>query len=248
MPTIIGSKADVGQIEEHIREAQLNGLARGGDIAAAAEARLGSAIADIDAAAAARKAAVDEAARLRAALMAQDAKTDPGIAVIRDLMWNALGRPRQSTHLDQVFPGGVKTYTGVDPRQKPLLMQVLKSRILACAAPALSPAVRAGWAADVEALRVAHDKAVAALLPAEAAAHVTEVGYRMAARAAQPRLRAFKQDLENLGLSKTHIFEIIPDATPATSGNAGKTNGNGDPPARESTRTTGPMTDAGKAA
>ena len=66
MPTIIGGKADAGQIEEHLREAQLNGLARGGDIAAAAEARLGAAISDIDAAA--RKAAVAEAARLRAAL------------------------------------------------------------------------------------------------------------------------------------------------------------------------------------
>jgi len=30
-------------------------------------------------------------------------------------------------------------------------------------------------------------------------------------------LRAFKRDLQNLGISNAHIFEIIPDGTPASS-------------------------------
>jgi hypothetical protein len=33
----------------------------------------------------------------------QDAKSDAAISGIRDAMWNALGRRRQSSHMDEVF-------------------------------------------------------------------------------------------------------------------------------------------------
>ena len=249
MGTVIGTKADVERIAAHGRTSLMMAEARGGDIAAAAAARLGPAMAEVDAAATARKAAHDLVDTLWAAVVAEEAASDKGIGVVRDMMWNELGRPRRSPYFDQVFPGGVTTYTDVDVRKKALMMQVLRSRILSGAAPGLGTAVRAEWAADIETLRTSLDKAVAALLPAEAAASVADAAYRLAARLLQMRLRAFKQDLENLGVSKAHIFEIIPDAGPSTASSSSKpTNGSGPPPAGQPAPSTGLPTDTNKAA
>jgi hypothetical protein len=78
-------------------------LARGGDIADAANARLAPAVAAIDAAVALRRSTDDAEATAWAAVLAEDSKSDSAIGAIRDAMWNALGRPRQSPFLDQVF-------------------------------------------------------------------------------------------------------------------------------------------------
>jgi hypothetical protein len=57
---------------------------------------------------------------------------------------------------------------------------------------------------------------------------IAEVGYRSAVRDAQARLRAFKRDLLNLGLTEAQIYEIIPDAASAPAMTAPKTpNGSG---------------------
>lgn len=92
-------------------------------------------------------------------------------------------------------------------------MDILRSRILAASSPRWTEAQRAGWAAEVEALRVPYEAVVVAHRPTEAAASVAEVGYRATVRTAQARLRTCKHDLQALGLSEVHIHEIIPDAS-----------------------------------
>jgi hypothetical protein len=198
---------------------------------------LAPAVAAIDSAVELQKAASEAEAVAWAAVLAEDAKSDAGIGNVRDAMWNALGRPRQSPFLDQVFPGGVRTYTSVDPRQQPVLMEVLRSRLLSLAVPQCPKEICEGWAAQIESLRQPYQSAVDTHRPTEAAAMVADVGYRSAVRAAQARLAAFKRDLRTLGLTEPQIHEIIPDATAGTSGatstqSAPASNGEGQSTAR----------------
>ena len=144
-------------------------------------------------------------------VLAEDAKSDTGIGGVRDAMWNALERPRQSPHMDEVYPGGVGTYMSGDPRGQPLLMQVLRARILSASSPKWTEGARQGWASEIESLRVPYSSAVEAHRPAEAMETVADAGYRAAVRAGHGRLVSFKRDLKSLGLTETQIHELIPD-------------------------------------
>jgi hypothetical protein len=221
MGEVINANAGVARIEDNVRRTLRIAIARGDDIAKAAENRLAPVVAGIDAALAVQKTASEAEATASAVVLAESAKGDDGIGALRDVMWNMLGRPRQSAYMDQVFPGGIGLYTGADPRQKPVLMQVLQSRIQSVGASRWTEAMRADWTAQLEALRVPYDAAVAALRPLEAAAMVADVGYRTAVHTAHGGLRAFKRDLQTLGLSDSQIHEIIPDASVANGGASG---------------------------
>lgn len=214
MGELISATAAAERIEDHIRTAFDKGTGRGGDIAAAADARLKLAVASIDAAVILRDAADKTERAAWTLVLVEDARSDPGIGSVRDAMYNALGRPKQSAELDRVFPGGIGTYTAGDPSGQPLLMQVLCSRILAGSAPQWPEAMRQGWAAEIEALRVPYHAAVEAHRPVEAAAVVALAGYRAAVRAGHARLTSYKRDLKNLGLTEAQIHDIIPDAGP----------------------------------
>src|SRR5437879_5764972 len=115
MGTIIGLKASVEKIEAHLRTALRNGVARGEAIGAAAQARLGDVVGAIDMAAKALADAQVIEDNIRASMLAEDARSDLEIGNVRDQMFQALGRPRGSTALAQVFPEGVATYTKGDP-------------------------------------------------------------------------------------------------------------------------------------
>jgi hypothetical protein len=188
-------------------------LARGGDVAQAAQERLGPAVAAIDQAVGLQQAAREEEAVSWAAVLAEDARADAGIGSVRDAMWNALGRPRQSPYLEHVFPGGLTTYTSGDPTGQPVLMQVLRSRLLSASAPQWPKEKCEAWAAEIDALREPYQAAVDAHRPTDAAATVADVGYRSAVRTGQARLAAFKRDLQNLGLTEPQIHELIPDVS-----------------------------------
>jgi len=229
MPEIIGARAEISRIEDHVRRSWRAAVARGQEVAGAANERLAAAVAAIDSALALKRTADESEAMAWAAVLAEDAKSDAGIGAVRDAMWNALGRPRQSPLLDQVFPGGVGTYTTGDPRGQPVLMHILQSRILAASAAQWSDAQRAGWASEIEALRTAYATAVDAHRQAEAAAAVADAGYRAAVRTAHARLQAFKRDLLTMGLTQAQIHDIIPDAatSAAASGGTPKSGGAG---------------------
>jgi hypothetical protein len=213
MGAVINARAEASRIEEHVRRTLRAALARGGEIAETAEARLGSAVTALDSARGLQKSTDEAEAIAWAAVLAEDFKSDVGIGNVRDAMWNALGRPRSSASFDQVFPGGVATYTSGDPRQQPVLMQVLRSRIVSASVPQWTKEACGEWAAQVDALREPYQAAVDAHRPIEAAATVANVGYRTAVSAAHARLAAFKRDLRNQGLTEPQIHEIIPDAS-----------------------------------
>jgi hypothetical protein len=217
MGRIITAKADVTRIEDHVRRALRTALARGAAIGQAAESRLVPAVEAIDTAVAAKRVAEDAEAKAWAVVLAEDVKSDVAIGNLRDSMWNALGRPRRSAPLEQVFPEGIRTYSGGDPRSQPMMMKVLISRILSSSAPQWTKDMCAGWSADLEVVRQSFESAVEAHRPAEAAATVARGAYRAVVRTGQARLREFKRDLQNMGLDEAQIHEIIPDATAAPS-------------------------------
>jgi len=212
MGELIAANADVDRVADHILTAHQNALGRGGDVSDLAKTRLGPSAEGIEKAVLLRNAARKAEAAAWAIVMGQDDTADNVIGTVRDEMWNALGRPSQSPSMDEVFPGGIGTYTAGNPAGQPLLMQILHSRILAAGAPQWPDQKRLAWAASIEAARVPYEAAVAAHRPTEASVTIAEAGYRAAVRAGHTRLRAFKRDLKNLGLTETQIHEIIPDA------------------------------------
>jgi hypothetical protein len=218
MGEVIGAKAQLARIDEHIHTSFKKATAReGSEAAKAADARLGPSVAAIDNAAALRKAANEAEDAAWEIVLVEDGKADVGIGTVRDNMWNALGRPQQSTFMDEVYPGGIGTYTAGDPRGQPLLMQILQTRILAASAPQWTEAKRKGWSDEIEALRVPYAAAVEVHRTTAAAVSVAEAGYRAAIRTGHARLRGFKRDLKTLGLTETQIHDIIPDAGTARS-------------------------------
>ncbi len=216
MGQVIRANAAPERVEEHVRTTLTRAAARGGEIAEAAQARLSGAVAAIDSASALLRATADAEATGWALVLAEDAKADRAIGAVRDAMWNTLGRPKQSPALDQVFPGGVRTYTAGDPLQQPVLMEVLRSRVVSTSAPQWSEDLRTGWASEIETLRLSYAAAVEAHRPTDAARTIAEAGYRTTVRSAHARLVALKRDFLSLGLTEAQIHEIIPDDSKPT--------------------------------
>ncbi|HRI66442.1 MAG TPA: hypothetical protein PK156_19470 [Polyangium sp.] len=213
MGEIISSTAKVDNIAEDVVESYRNGMARGGEIADACKSRLEAPVQAIENNAALRQSTESAESAAWVIVLAMDNDADNAIGSVRDEMWNALARPRESPHMDEVFPGGVTTYTSGDPRTQPLRMQVLQSRILAASAPQWSEPKRTAWAATIAASRTPYQSAIDAHRPTEAAATVAEAGYKASVRTAHARLKSFKRDLKSLGLTEAQIHEIIPDAS-----------------------------------
>lgn len=213
MGEVISPTAKPERIGNDVTESYQNGLARGGDIAEAAKNRLELPLQAIENASVMLQSATKAASAAWILVLAADNNADNVIGSVRDEMYNALGRPRQSPAMDEVFPGGIGTYTSGDPRRQPLLMQVLHARILAASATLWPEPKRTAWAAAIEAARIPFKDAVKAHEPMEAAEIVADAGYRAAVRSAHARLVSYKRDLKNLGLTEAQIHEIIPDAS-----------------------------------
>lgn len=211
MGEMISPTAKPDRIADVVTKAHQNGLARGGEIADAAKDRLESPLMAIENALTMLQSATKAASAAWVLVLAADNNADNAIGSVRDEMYNALGRPRQSPAMDEVFPGGMGTYTNGDPRNQPVLMQVLHARILAASAAQWPDPKRTAWAATIEAARLPFKAAVDAHQPMEAAETVADAGYRAAVRSAHARLVSFKRDLKNLGLTEAQIHEIIPD-------------------------------------
>lgn len=221
MGEVIAASAEQGRIVEDVQTAYDISIARGGEVAEAASARLGPAVTAIGNTKEILDAAKKAESLAWATVAGVDYDADGLIGSTRDEMWNALGRPKQSPHMDAVYPEGIATYTAGDPLGQPLLMGVLRTRILAGEAPQWTEAKRNAWASAIEAKREAYEVVVNAYRPIAASLVVAEAGYRAAVRGAHTRLRNYKRDLKNLGLTEAQIHEIIPDASAGKKGGGG---------------------------
>lgn len=215
MRRIIRNNAHVERIGEHIRRALRNALALGNWVAEAAREQLAPALATIDATLAEWRTAAAAEAAARAAVLVADRNSRMRVCSVRDDLWTALGRPRTSPVMPQIFADGVNTYLAGDRHQRPISLVVLQERIEAVAAPILPGEPWKDWIAGLEAARIALVDALAAHAPAHANARVAKATHRRAAHLGQEALRLFKRRLEDRGLTQGAIFDIIPNAAPA---------------------------------
>lgn len=223
MGELIGPSAPIEDIEADIRTSKNNAMARGGEIAAAATTRLGPAVDRIDISKTTAKSGSEAVAGGMTTLMARDGESDLTLGVVRDALHNFLKRPQTHPLIDEIFPGGLKTYTDGDPRKQHILMAVLQGRIGAAAN--LPSDVREGWIAQVETVREPQATASKVVDLAEAAETVTDAAYKSTVRSGLFHLRAFKRDLKSppLNLTEKQIHEIIPDRSkPGGGGKGGK--------------------------
>jgi hypothetical protein len=141
IPRTAGSK----RIHETGKKALTAAQARGGDVKAAAEARLGPAVAAMDdnEAQLVKAEAVDEG--LHAALLARDSDSDLEIGAVMDEMWNAMGRPNHSIDFNMIVNGGKKDWCAGDPAKQAALMAVLVKNIRGSNHPKLADKKEA-WA------------------------------------------------------------------------------------------------------
>ncbi len=221
MGEVVHAKSAIADIEADVRTSLRNGMARGGEIAAMTEARLGAVVVAMTEAKRVEEAAKEAEAAAWPSVASADADADGAIGRVRDAMFNALGRPRTHPDLVAVFPEGITTYTKGDPLAQPRLMKVLEARIAVTEnVPAWTAERRAAWVAELEAARLPLFDAATAYGPLDAARTVAEAGLRAVVRSAQSQLVKLKRDFKNHGLTEAQIHEIIPDASRRTAAKA----------------------------
>lgn len=211
MGTVVRRDAAASVIAGDVRIAYRRAKKRGGEIGDVAEARLGPAVAAIDASEAILKGAVEAEEAAWEVVLARDYDADLVIGAQRDDIFNVIGRAARHPVMDHIYPGGFRIYTSGDPLQQPVLMQVLESRIRSLDSTLLTADKRAELLAALESVRVPFEAAVEAYRPLNAARTVAEASHRATIRTAHARLTAFKRDLKNLGLTEAQIHDIIPD-------------------------------------
>jgi hypothetical protein len=214
MNRLIRVNEGMEKVKAHTRTAYKNALALGGKVGEAATARLSEAVAALDVAEAGYRQAADREATAWSAVTAESSKSEVTIGTAHDILWNALGRPRPSAAVDQVFPGGIWAYSPRDKRRQPRLLEVLVTRLRSTPSDLWPTELRESLVARIEQNRQSLQRVLADHEPVDAAVDVARAAHKAAVRTAHDRLRAFKRDLLSLGLSEAAIHgEIIPDAS-----------------------------------
>jgi hypothetical protein len=212
MGEVVRPTASPETIEDHVAQTLKNADRQGGEIAEVAHARLDPAVERAARATTARDTANDATDQAYDVVLACDAVADPVIKKHRDDLWNAIGRVQNSDVMRTVYPGGVGTYTDVEPRLQPSMMVVLEGRIAEITHPKITAEMKAGWVASIRAAREPYAEALKPLSAAEALQNVSDQGWRDSIKSEAVALSRLKRDYRNLGLSEKQIHEIIPDA------------------------------------
>jgi hypothetical protein len=213
MGKVIPRSASPERIFTDFRAALKNGRKAGGEIKKVVEARLApleggvsTAVSDIDT----TTEAVDD---LEGTLLAVDGGSDLEVGSVLDEVWNALGRPASSIEYTLVAGRGKGQWTDGDPREQPLLMAILGTRVRQSTAFALQEG-KEGWARRIEE-KAAAQQLVADTLKVAEAKHTVSLGIgRAIADITQVALARLKRDLQNVGLTETQIHDILPDYEP----------------------------------
>jgi hypothetical protein len=210
MGTIVHKNGAVDVILEHLDKAVTRSAAQGGGIAEMAAQTLGpvhSSCAQVEAELAEARKAEGVA---RGVLHAARAKATGVVALVHDMVWNAIGRPRSDPAFALLFPGGWSAYTDGSCEKQPRRMELLARLFEKKLHPKLSKERHFELAAEV---RAAAGELAAALEAWELLAENVELLERTRtamARAAQAALMNFKRVLKCTGHTEPEIHRIIP--------------------------------------
>ena len=189
MGKIIPRSASAERIFTDFRAALKNGRKSGGEIKKVVEARLvpleagaSTAVSDVES----TTETVDD---LEGTLFTVDGGSDLEIGAVLDEVWNALGRPASSVEYTLIAGRGKAQWTDGDPREQPMLMAILATRLRQSTAFALQDG-KESWAQRIEA-KAAAQQLVADSLKAAEAKHTVGHGHRARHRRYRPgRARA----------------------------------------------------------
>src|SRR5881396_663034 len=172
------------------------------------EQRLAAPLARYAAAASADASAREKEAAARTAVLQADENSKDSIRLMKDTMWNLLGRPRRNAQMDHVFPESVNEYLPKAPEEQPMMMRVLVMRLDGISSRRFTEEIRTSWVNRIEDLRVKEEAALAALEPLVVAARVTRSEVKTAVAAVRLGLLALKRDMQLGGMSEAQIHEI----------------------------------------
>ncbi len=213
MGNLIARSASVERIREVLGKTAKAAAARGGEVAALAQARLQPVLTALEASEQQFAQAQEKDDILQANLLARDSESDLEIATVLDEIHHALGRPAQSIAYDLIVSGGKKTGSVGDPARQPYLVDLLAGNIRSSTHPRLADKKEI-WAARIEQKAAARVAAGQAARACYAQVAVLLLQRRSLADNAQLELTRFKRDLKDLGMSETQAHEIIPDTPP----------------------------------
>jgi hypothetical protein len=154
---------------------------------------------------------------VHAALMARDSESDLTIRAVCDEIWNAMGRPAQSSDYNLIVGSGTRAWTDGDPTKQPHLMAVLASNIRGTKHPKLADRKKE-WAKRIEEKAAAQAEAIKPTDAAYAQATVLGMQRRALADSLQIGLARLKRDLKNNGMTEAQVHQIIPDAPGSSNG------------------------------
>ena len=138
-------------------------------------------------------------------------KADLTIGAIRDEIWNMLGRPKNNQTMDEIFFGGIQTYSRAKLAEQPQKMQMLENQIEFVTNSALTDENRTLWIKRIRTSRLLLSEAMVPLSKISAEKKLASEAYDDVGPSARKALLRFKRALLNEGLSETQIHRLIPD-------------------------------------
>ena len=210
MGQVITRKAGTDRILSIFAKTFAQATARGGDVQAITDARIGDLHTEVAEVEQQYSDARDTDAKLNVALKVRDAESDLEIGAVIDELWNCMGRPAQSVDYQLIVGGGRTDWTAGSPAIQPQLMTVLAANIRQTNHPKLQ-AKKEEWAHRIEVKAGAQDDAAKSASAAEVLVTTLGMRRRTLAYAAQVALTRLKRDFKNAGMTEAQVHEVIPD-------------------------------------
>ena len=155
--------------------------------------------------------AESEVLPLKAALEAQDKRSDLFIGKLSDDIWNAIGRPAFDPTYDVVFPGGIANYTAGANEEQPDRMDLLANLLELNLISKLDPAMLADMVKRVREESAAYRKVVDSFAQPRIQLQQMQRAKTAIAHSAQMELAHLKRLYKAAGFSEADIHSVIPD-------------------------------------
>lgn len=211
MGEVIANKAAADDIFADVVTTNARADARGGQWKELAEQRLGAVLGVINSLQSRLGAAENQVLPLKAALEAQDKRSDQFIGKLSDDIWNAIGRPAFDPTYDVVFPGGIANYTEGTNEEQPDRMDLLADLLEMKLISKLDPALLADMVKRVREEASAYRKVVESFAQPRVQLRQMQRAKTAIGHSAQMELAHLKRLYKAAGFSEADIHSVIPD-------------------------------------
>ena len=211
MGEVIANKAAADDIFADLVTTHARAVARGGKWQQLAEERIGAVLSVITNLQLRLSTAESEVLPLKAALDAQDKRSDQFIGRLSDEIWNAIGRPSFDPTYDVVFPGGIANYTVGANEEQPDRMDLLADLLEMNLISKLDPATLADMVKRVRGESAAYRKVVDGFVQPRVRLQQLQRAKGAIAQSGQMELAHLKRLYKAQGFTEADIHSVIPD-------------------------------------